>query len=91
MASMDRELSITEAASLKGVCRQAIHAAIRSGRLAARVDLPPGGAAGVWRIRQADLDGWEPIRDPHERGRLGGRPRVHKKRKRKEERDETTE
>ena len=48
MMAMEHELSITEAAAIKGVRRQTVHGAIKAGRLPARVELPPGGAAGVW-------------------------------------------
>lgn len=81
---MFEEYSVTEAAAIKGITRQSVQRAIRNGRLGARVEVPPGGAAGVWKIREDDLQAWEPVRDPHERGKMGGRPRIHRRKARKE-------
>jgi len=71
---MNDEIGVTDAAALKRVSRNAIHQAIRTGRLPARVALPPTGAQGVWRIRREDLEAWEPA-TAEERGRRGARAR----------------
>lgn len=71
------EVTITEAAAAKSVSRSAIHQAIKTGRLAARVEIPPGGAQGTWLIKREDLDQWEPA-TPQERGRRGARSRYGK-------------
>lgn len=68
---MDKEMTIDEAASAKGVTKQAVHLAIRQGRLKARIDFPPGSARGRWKILRADLDQWEPA-SPSEKARRAG-------------------
>lgn len=73
----ETEVTITEAANEKGVSRSAIHQAIKTGRLPARVDMPPGGAQGTWLIRREDLDQWEPA-TPQERGRRAAAVRYGK-------------
>lgn len=69
------ELTTSEAAIQKGVSVRTVQAAILNGKLKARIYRPKGRARSEWRIRQADLDMWQPVTDPHEKGKRGGRPR----------------
>lgn len=87
----DQEVSISEAASLKGVSRAAVHKAIREGRLPARwlstksnaawkVDRSqPATERGVWRIRKEDVTAWEPVVSYTERGKRSAEARKRTK------------
>lgn len=63
----DTELTTTEVARRKGVTPQAVTAAIRSGKLPARIHRQPGAARGTWLIRSNDLEAWHPVTDRAER------------------------
>lgn len=65
------ELTVTEAAAIKGVSRSAITRAIRAGRIAARIQMLPNSARGIWRVDRGSLSAWEPA-TPQEKGRRGG-------------------
>lgn len=60
-----RFLSITECAARHGVTRKTIHRAIERGALAAQ------RVGHVWIVTEEACDAFRPVRDPHEKGRLG--------------------
>lgn len=59
------ELTITQAAAIKGVRRTTIHAAIVAGRLAGHV-VKTGVARTVWMVYRDDLDAYH-VATPEER------------------------
>lgn len=69
------EMTTTEAARKKGVTRAAVTAAIREGRLPARVDRKPGAARGTWKIARADVEAWQPLTEAADRSRAAAAAR----------------
>lgn len=61
-------MTVTAAATVKGVTRSAIQKAIAEGRLPARQYTGPGLKRSVWLIKREDVEKWEPV-TPQERGR----------------------
>lgn len=66
---MSKLLSTGEVATLKGVTRQAVHLAIRDGRLKAQQ------AGRYWVVTEKDCEEWEPNPARSEGGKKGAGPK----------------
>lgn len=68
---LDRYRTVDEAAGILGITRQAVVKAISSGHISAERK----GKSYLISVEQIEMYKQNSLRDPHVRGRMGGRPK----------------